>query len=305
VKNNPRAISRITQPLRNFAQRFAYVGLIVAAFGLMMLGKVDALLVERFRAQVTDAVAPILDALSRPIATITEIVETGQELVALREENARLRGEVARLLQWQTAARHLDAENQLLRGMLHYVPDPEASYISARVIADTGGAFVHSLILNAGARDGVRKGQAAVTGEGLVGRIAGVGTRSSRLLLITDLNSRIPVLVEPTRTRAILAGDNSDRPRLVHLPQGATVSPGARIVTSGHGGVFPAGLPIGVVVAVSDGGISVKPFVDRDKIEYVRVVDFGLTGILENPPATRPETPAGRGNGGRVRVGGP
>ena len=298
MKNNPGTISRITQPLRNFAQRFAYAGLVVAAFGLMMLGKVDTLLVERLRAHVTDVAAPILDVLSRPIATVSEWVEQGQEIIRLRDENARLRGEVDRLLQWQTAARQLDAENKLLRGMLNYVPDPDAHYISARVIADTGGAFVHSLILNAGARDGVRKGQAAITGDGLIGRIAAVGTRSSRLLLVTDLNSRIPVLVEPSRTRAILAGDNSDRPRLIHLPQGATVSPGDRIVTSGHGGVFPSGLPIGLVAAVSDNGISVKPFIERNKLEYVRVVDFGLTGILDGVPAGRGETPAPRAGRG-------
>ena len=100
---------------------------------------------------------------------------------------------------------------------------------------------MESLILNAGAREGVRKGSPVVTGDGLVGRIAGVGYRSARVLLITDLNSRIPVLVEPTGMRAILAGDNSDRPRLIRLPPGATVSPGERVSTSGRAGAFPAG----------------------------------------------------------------
>lgn len=272
---------RIAVPIKGLIQRFAYVGLVAAAFGLMLLGKADVLLVERIRTQVTDALAPILDVLSRPVATVSDVVDQVRELASLREENAGLREDKVRLLQWQTAARRLEAENKALRALLNFVPGPEASYVTARVIGDTGGAFAQALVLNAGMRAGVRKGQAVVTGDGLVGRVAGVGTRSTRVILITDMNSHIPVLVERTRTRAILAGDNSEVLRLIRLPPGAEVSPGDRVVTSGHGGAFPPGLPVGVVATVSDAGIGVQPFVERSRLEYVRVVDFGLRGILQ------------------------
>ena len=262
----------------------------MGAFSLMLLGKVDAVLVERFRAQVTDGFAPILDAMSRPVATIADVAANIQQMADLRSENIRLQEDRTRLLQWQSVARLLETENKTLRGLLNYVPGPNAGFISARVIADTGGAFVHSIVLNAGARDGVVKGQAVITGEGLVGRITGLGRRSSRILLITDINSRIPVLVEQQRTRGILAGDNSDKPRLIHLPPGATVTPGTRIVTSGHGGAFPPGLPIGVVTSVSDGGIKVEPFISRDRLEYVRVVEFGLEGVVQLPQPAAKET---------------
>ncbi|MBL6945758.1 MAG: rod shape-determining protein MreC [Rhodospirillales bacterium] len=280
MNENLRPVHRIAAPIKSIAHRFAYLGLIVAAFGLMMLGKADVVMVERFRAQATDAFAPILDAISRPVATLNEVVTQAQELAALRVENARLREERARLLQWQAAGRKLEAQNAALRGLLNFVPRDPKAYISARVIADSGGAFAHSLILNAGERDGVRRGQAVVSGAGLVGRVIGVGSRSSRVLLITDLNSRIPAITERGRVRAVLAGNNSVRPALKHLPAGIFVVPGERIVTSGDGGAFPAGLPVGVIVSVSDGGISVQPFVAADRIEYVRVVDYGLdTGI--------------------------
>ena len=196
MADTPRTTSRAATSARNLVQRFAFVGLVLGAFALMLLGKADALLMERIRAQVTDAVAPVLEVLSQPVVAITDVVENIQEITALREENDRLRAERERLLQWQSAARNLEAENRSLRDLLHFKPGPEASYISARVIADTGGAFAHSRVVNAGARDGVRKGQAVITGEGLVGRVAGVGRRAGRVLLITDLNSRIPVLVE-------------------------------------------------------------------------------------------------------------
>lgn len=298
MKESPRVVNRIAQPIKGLAQRFAYVGLIVAAFGLMLLGKIDAVLVERARTVVTDTVAPILDMVSKPVASASQFARQVEALWGMYEDNESLRQDNARLIQWQAVARQLEAENKTLRELLNFVPDPGAGYITGRVIADTGGAFAHSLLLNAGSRDGISKGQAVVTGEGLVGRIAGVGSRSSRILLISDLNSRIPVVVEPGRVRAILAGDNSDTPRLIHLPPGSILSPGDMVVTSGHGGAFPVGLAVGVVSAVSENGATVQPFVERDRLELVRAIDFGLSGILrsepieERPVALEPEAPA-------------
>ena len=285
----PRIITRFVQPMRGLLHRFAYFGLIAAAFGLMMLGKVDTLLMDRVRVHVVDAVAPILDALSRPAAAIENAIVTGREFARIHEENATLRGEVEKLRQWESAARHLENENESLKTLLKWAPPPEAIFVTARVIADTGGTFVHSMIVGAGTRDGIKKGLVVMTGDGLAGRIASVGNHSSRLLLLTDLNSRIPAIVERTRTRAILAGDNTDRLRLVYLSDGGAVTAGDRIVTSGHGGVFPPGLPIGVVISVAESGVLVKPFVERARLEFVRVVDFGLEGILEGSPPPRVE----------------
>ena len=269
--------------IRVLAHRFAYVGLVLTAGALMMLGKADAVLVERLRVQVNEAVAPILEILSQPIDAVARGAELVQSWIALHDENARLKQDREHLLQWQTVARHLEAENATLRQLLKFGPEPDARFVTARVIADSGGAFAHSLLLSAGRSSGVGKGQAVVTGEGLVGRIAGVGDGAARVLLITDLNSRIPVLVGSDRTRAILAGDNSNRPKLVYLKPDAMVSGGDQVVTSGHAGAFPPGLAIGAVASVSDGEIRVTPFVERSRLEYVRVVDYGLTGILKEP----------------------
>lgn len=292
MKPEQRFSSRVSAPIRNLAHRFTYIGLVAAAFALMLMGKADVVLMERFRAQVTDAFAPILEVASKPIATANEIIQWGRELADIHNENAALRRDNERLKQWQSVARILEGENKALKEQLNYIPGGEASYLTARVIADSGGAFAHSLLLNIGSQVGIRNGQAVVTGDGLVGRVAGFGARATRVLLITDLNSRIPVLVEPTRTRAILAGNNSDRPRLIHLPPGVSVSPGDRIVTSGHGGVFPLGLPVGVIDSVSEAGISMQPFVRRDRIEYVRLVDYGLKGIIPLPTRPKKRVPA-------------
>ena len=288
MKDDWRNNYRIVAPIKGLVHRFGYLGLVLAAAALMMLGKADVLLVERARAHLTDALAPILDVLSRPVASAAELAEEVGALIDLRAENTRLREERARLLHWQTVARRLDAENKAFRDLLNFKPVPEPTFITARVIADSGGAFANSLVLNAGSRAGVEKGQAVVTGDGLVGRIHGVGARSARVLLITDLNSRIPALIGSTNTRSILAGNNSERPHLIYPPSGTAVSPGDRIVSSGHGGAFPPGLPIGVVALISDAGIEVQPYVKRDRIEYVRVVNFGLKGILQSPAERLP-----------------
>jgi rod shape-determining protein MreC len=125
-----------------------------------------------------------------------------------------------------------------------------------------------------------------LTGDGLAGRIAEVGRRSARVLLLTDINSRVPVLVERTRDRAILAGDNSNHPQLLYLKPRAELRVGDRVVTSGDGGVFPAGLPVGVVDSIEDGVVGIAPFVDWDRMEYLRIVDYALGGILTDEPAT-------------------
>lgn len=247
----------------------------------MLVGKMEPAAFERARAQVTDAVAPILDIVSRPLDTAHELIGEGRTLLALREENARLRAGHDRLLQWQAIARKLETENKALRELLDFVPAPGTKTISARVIGDSGGAFARTMILNAGSRAGVRKGQAVITGAGLVGRVQEVGLRSSRLLLLADLNSRIPVVIESSRVRGVVAGTNGETLRLVHLPPDVVATPGDRIVTSGHGGAFPAGLPVGIVSVVGEGGIEVEPFVDPARLEIIQVLDYGLDGIIE------------------------
>ena len=284
MNERTRAEQRAALPFRGLAQRFANVGLVATAVALMILVKADAVLMERFRAEIVDTVAPILDVMSRPVAVIGDAVDEMQALASLRDDNARLREERARLMNWQNVARQLEAENAELRRLLGFVSSPEDAFVTARVVADAGGAFAHSLLLAAGASDGISKGHAVVAGEGLVGRVASVANRSARVLLITDLNSRIPVVVAGSRVRAILGGDNTEQPKLIHLAPGALVGPGDRVLTSGHGGAFPPGLPVGVVSTVHDKTITVEPFAKRHRLEFVRVVDYGLRGILRMEP---------------------
>src|SRR5215472_3969588 len=203
--------------------------LIAAAFGLMLLGKADALLAERARMALADALVPIYAALAAPLAHVREILVGATDLWDLQGENARLRDENEHLRRWQSIALALDAENQRLKANLRWIPDPAPSYITARVVADAGGVYAKAVLLSVGPYHGVRKGEIALDERGLVGRVTEVGARTARVLLITDLNSRIPVVMENTRGHAILVGSNGPRPRLVYWPEGTMPQEGERI----------------------------------------------------------------------------
>lgn len=263
-------------PIRVVVQRFAFVLLAAAAVTLMLMNKSATGAIERFRTVLIDAASPVLEVLSQPAITFSRVMEEARFLVGLHGENARLREENARLKHWRAAALRLQQEHVGLTSLLNARGDPSSTFISARVIGDSGGPFVRTVLLNAGSRDGVAKGQAAINGDGLVGRVAEVGRRSSRILLLTDLNSRVPAILEPSRDRGVLEGDNSNALRLSYLPTGVQMNPGDRVVTSGHGGVFPAELPIGVVTSVSDRVAFVQPLVQFHRLDYVRIVKHSL-----------------------------
>ncbi|MDE2513400.1 MAG: rod shape-determining protein MreC, partial [Alphaproteobacteria bacterium] len=154
-----------------------------------------------------------------------------------------------------------------------------------------------NILVNVGQSEGVTRGQPALTGDGLVGRVIELGDRTARILLLTDINSHIPVVVEGTHERAMLNGDNSDQPRLVYFQPKTPVKPGDHIVTSGSGGVFPPDLPVGVVVSVN-GVIRVEPYADLARLEMVRIVNYGLDGVLPDGAMPAPP-PIG---GGRSRT---
>ena len=286
-------VDRFTAPFRAAAQRAAVPFLIFLSALFIVLGKADIVLFEHLRITVADAAAPILQAVAQPIATAATGVRNIEAVFAVYSENQGLRDENARLLQWQEVARRLEAENTRLRSLVKFTPESPVRDVAARVIGNSGGAFARNVLVNAGSGEGVARGQAAATGEGLVGRIAEVGDHSARVLLVSDLNSRIPVVLDDTRERAVMAGDNSDQPRLLYLRANAAAKVGERIVTGGAGGVFPPGIPVGVVASIADGVVRVEPYAELSRLEFVRIVDFGLEGVL--PQSAMPLPKAAKG----------
>ena len=263
----------VTLPSRAFGERFSSVILSLAAVALLVTSRVDPTLAERVRTETADFVAPLLIVVQQPLASLQETVGKTRGILDLAAENARLRAENETLQRWQSTALALEAQNRVMRGLVNLGPAAPPILRTEPIIAEPGGLYVRSVLVGGGAHDGLGKGQAAMAGAGLAGRITEIGAWSARVLLITDLNSRIPVILEGTRTHAILAGDNSRNPYLMYLPKAAAISPGDRLVTAGHDGVFPTGLPVGRVASIENGEIRVEPIADLDRLEYLEVVD--------------------------------
>jgi rod shape-determining protein MreC len=279
---------RLSPQLRAGIQRSTLPALILLSGAIVLIGKTDQTMFDTLRTGLSDAAAPVLDVVARPLGAAEAALDRARGLAGIYQENRRLTEDNERLLQWQQVALKLTTENRQLQGLLKVVPDRAVSYVTARVIANSGGAYVRTVMINAGTDGGLARGQATITGDGLVGRLTEVGSRAARVLLITDLNSRIPVRLEGSHTSAVLAGDNSERPRLLYVAAQEGVKIGDRVVTSGEGGVFPPDLPVGVVSAVGGGGPRVEPYVELSQLGYVLVVDYGLSGALPQPIAPMP-----------------
>ena len=281
---------RISIQARQALAKLTLPVLIVATFGLMLLGKADAVLAERARMVLADSLAPIYAAIAGPLGIVRGTVATAAGLWDVSAENARLREENEQLRRWQSIALALDAENARLKADLHWVPDPAPSYVTARVVADAGGIYAKAVLLSVGPNHGIRKGEIALDERGLVGRVTEVGARTARVLLITDMNSRVPVVLENSGAHAIVIGTNGPRPRVVYWPEGSMPQEGERVVTSTEASAFPANLPVGAVHYSAAKVPEVVPAAMLDRLEVVRIFDYGLTDIAApEAPGRLPE----------------
>ncbi len=279
---------RLSIPLRQALNRLTLPVLIAVAFGLMLMGKADTLLAERLRMAVADTVAPIFAMVAEPAMSAHRALADAEGLMTLRTENQQLRLDNDQLRRWQAVALALDAENATLKANLRWIPDPAPSFVTARVVADAGGVYARAVLLSTGPNHGLTKGQIALDERGLVGRVTEIGARSARVLLLTDINSRIPVTLESSRARAILVGTNGARPRLLHWPEGVAPVEGERVVTSAEANAFPAGLPVGVVHYSATNAPEVDTAARLERLEVVRIFDYGLRGVSPPEATNRP-----------------
>ena len=199
-------------------------------------------------------------------------------------QNRKLRAEVAELQPWRDQAIALKNVNARYEAMLGLRTEPAVAMVTARSISESRGPFVNARLLDVGAARGVKVGNPVINEHGLVGRIVGVSPNVSRMLRLTDVASRTPVLIDRSDARAMLTGDGSGNPRLAFIRGVGSVQVGDRILSSGDGGGYPRGVPIGVAAKGIDGSWRVKLFSDRGAIDYVRVMlfqDFGQDVDME------------------------
>lgn len=276
IKRRQPTLLQIAVPVRSWVYRLTILLLFTTAASLAITSKMNPGFSEHLRMTITDVLVPFVDVISKPVDAVTQVGDWVDSVTHMYAQNAQLKAQNAELLKWQTVAREMEAENRALRQLLYFVPSGAASYITSRIVGDSGGPYARSALISSGTRDGVAKDQAAISDKGLVGRVIEAGQSSGRVLLLTDLNSRVPVISETSRERSIVAGNNDEMLSLLYVPHDTRIQIGERVVTSGDGGIFPPGIPVGTISSVEGGVIKVKPLVDWARLEYISIVNFSF-----------------------------
>lgn len=264
------------KPIRRVLIGCLFVGLL----GLFLLWRIDSPRVEQIRMSIIERVVPTLDWAMAPITAVSRMTEDFQSYARLFEQNEELRRELQQMKAWREAALQLEQENAQLLGLNNVRIEPELTFITGVVSADSGSPFRRSVLLNVGAEDGVQDGWATMDGLGLVGRIAGTAPTVARVLLLTDPSSRVPVVLQPSGQRAMLVGDNSAAPLIDFIEAPEQVRAGDRVVTSGDGGLFPAELLAGQVSIGPDRRFRLRLAADYERLKFLRVLRSQPTPLL-------------------------
>jgi rod shape-determining protein MreC len=279
-KPRPRRSWRAPGELLNFTLYFLCAVLLV-------LSRIGHGAVADARDHFVDLAAPLLEAASTPVIIGRHALARVRSYVGLLGEIDRLKAENEALKQWEWRAKLLERNVAHLRSLLNAVDEPALHFITGSVIADARGPFLRSALINLGRDNGVRIGYAVINGDGLVGRTVDAGASVSRVLLLNDLNSRVPVLVGQAGVRALASGDNSAELKLDFLPDGASLYPGDEVYTSGDDGVLPRGLRVGVVTG-SQGSFRVRPHAELSSLDVVSVLFFDTPALTTTDPPAVP-----------------
>ena len=264
-------------------KRFFFIILIVGLICLYALWRAENQRLERFRNALTDELLPSTNFLLKPIKFSYQIISDFKSYAKLYQQNQDLKRELQKMMGWKEAALQLEQKNAQLSILNNVKLDPTINWVTGQVLADSGSPFNQSVLLNIGSNDGVKDGSAAMGGLGLVGRVSGVGKNISRVILLTDVSSSIPVVVQKTSHKGLIIGDNSANPTLNFFEHSRNMKPGMRLLTSGEGRVFPPDLLIGIVVLDASGKLRVNLAAKLNELNYLRILLKNNNEILTEP----------------------
>lgn len=266
--------------------RVAMIVAFLVCASLVVVGRSDNPKLLPVREGIMRVSAPVLSVFARPAQAWQDAVQWWNDIAQLRADNARLREENDTLRHWQSVAMALEAENKELRRVIGYQPVADTAYIGARVISYNESIVGHSMLIDSGFDDGVRPHQAVISSSGLIGRTTDVTAHNARVLLLTDVNARVPVVGTVSREKAMLAGVGDAMPQLRFMSSNSQLAVGELLVTSEDGGVLPAGIAVGKIFSSSEkngvADIRVRMAADPRKVTYVRVVSHNTP--LEDAP---------------------
>ncbi len=281
--------SYVPRPRGAFSLRLPV--LYFVSFALIALSRLDHPAIKELRAEAESWIAPALSAAMLPLEPARRLVRQVQSSYDGFADLERVKAENQRLKQWESRARELERKMEELAVLTKALEQQRIDYRTVRVIATSNGGFLHSALLEAGTEQGIVVGQPVINADGVLGRIVEAGRKTSRLLLLTDINSRVPVMVGTNQYRAILAGDNGPRPRLTMLPPDISVDQGEEIVTAGIGGMFPRGMRIGFT-SFTQGGPRAELNASLGELEYVSVLLYDNPGLALTKELRLPVDPS-------------
>ena len=217
---------------------------------------------------------PIIKIISLPISSSIDLIVNFNKLAMAKKENIQLKEELFKLQNYYLTSLAIHQENKELRSALNFVKSKTENYKIARVIGMSHQAFDQKLLIDSGKSRDIKEGQIIAGNRGVIGRVSEVFEDKSRILLLTDSSSRIPIIASRARNRGILAGNNSGLMEILYLPKNHQINIGDKIFTSSDGDAVPPGLLIGVVRKIDKNSVYVSGIEDINSLNIVTIIDY-------------------------------
>ena len=251
-------------------QKFSLFALVVLSIVLISIETIDAKPFDYFRSFIKDTIyrgSLVVSAPFKVFDNFTDYINKHLNLYSnyneLKKENNELKNNISE-------SDFLEFENAQLRKLIEEQVSSSSDLLSARVMIDKQSPYLNSFIINVGSNKNIKNGMAVLDGKNFVGRIVDVNFFSSRVLLVSDLNSKIPVIIEPSGHHAILSGHGTNKPILEYLPENYTIQDGDKVYTSGKEGIFSPGIPVGGIKIEKD-VVKTSLFSDLSQITFVNI----------------------------------
>ena len=254
-----------------FSKRHSLGIFIVFSFALLVINRNNQNINDNIATTSIDLANNIAKFTYSPFAFLADTADFMVNLSQTYKENKQLTIENEQLYEQLLNFENIISENDSLRSLLNFVDNSEYQFITARIILNSNNSFTRIATINAGTKQGVEKGSVVRGAHGFVGRVVQVSESNAAVLLLTDVNSRIPIVTTKSRERAIVSGRNAHMPIIKYLPIDTNIEDGELVVTSGDGKVYPAGLAVGRVMRKDNEYIFV-PFVDWSRLEFVKIL---------------------------------
>ena len=278
IQDEPGEAAVYNTPLR----RFLAILLIALLIAIFVFWRVENDRAERLRMRFVEHFVPGLELRQVPARLVADLSDAMSGYFATRRRLQSLESEVRALRAWRERAERLEYENAQLQRLVDLRSLPRHATVAAKILFDTRSHSRQSILIGLGRDQGAKEGYPVLGKVGLIGRILTAGNEVSRVILLSDAGSKVPVMLPNSGVSGLVAGDNSSEPRFEFASDIGPVRPGQRVVTSGKGGVYPSGLLVGTVIRRADGSLRILPAETLAQADYVRVIKHQRTEQLDD-----------------------